>query len=402
MVHYRFEDFELAVDAHELRHGGNVVAIEPQVFSLLVYLVENHQRVVSRDDLIEAIWAGRFVSDAAISSRIKSARQALGDNGRDQRLIKTIHGRGFRFVADVVAGPSDKTHHADDLAGNSTPANDMVAQDIRYCHSVNGAKIAYATAGEGPPLIKTANWLNHLEYDWQSPVWSHIFSGLMQGRQLIRYDARGNGLSDWAVTDFSFERQVEDLEAVIDATGIDRFPLLGLSQGCAVSAAYAARHPERVSRLILFGGYARGWRFGGAEMIASSKAMNTLIRTGWGRNNPTFRQLFTSLFMPDAPVQNQDWFNELQFRTTSPENAAALSEALGHVDVTGDLPKVKAPTLVIHCRGDMRIPINAGQELAAGIPGAKFMSFESNNHILPATDPAWPQIAEAINQFLAG
>lgn len=393
-VRYRFDDFELAVGPHELRHGGDLVAIEPQVFSLLVYLVENHARVVSKDELIEAIWGGRVVSEAAVSSRIKSARQALNDSGREQRYIKTIHGRGVRFVGDVAT--TDDGGSADKVA-----VQKMVAQDIRFCLSADGAKIAYATAGEGPPLIKTANWLNHLEFDWQSPVWTHIFSDLMQGRQLIRYDARGNGLSDWKVTDFSFERQVEDLEAIVDAAGIDRFPLIGMSQGCPVSVAYAAKYPERVSKLILFGGYVRGWRFRGAETVASSEAMGTLIRTGWGRNDPTFRQMFTSLFMPDAPPENQNWFNELQLRTTSPDNAANLLEALGHVDVTDILSKVEAPTLVIHCRGDMRVPMSSGQELAAAIPGARFMSVESDNHIVPATDPAWAKISDAINLFLA-
>lgn len=391
----------LAVDAHELRNSAGIISIEPQVFSLLVYLIENHHRVVSKDELIEAIWDGRFVSDAAVSSRIKSARKALGDNGQTQKYIKTFQRRGVRFVADISAGAPDDPADAVSNSARAASSNHRVIQDIRFCNSANGTKIAYATAGEGPPLIKTANWLNHLEYDWQSPVWTHIFSDLMRGRQLIRYDARGNGLSDWNVTDFSFDRQVEDLEAVVDAAGIDRFPLIGLSQGCAVSVAYAAKHPERISKLVLFGGYACGWRVGRSDKsIRETEAMVTLIRTGWGRNNPAFRQMFTSLFMPDAPPENQDWFNELQRMTTSPKNAADLLEALGHVDAREYLPKVQAPTLVVHCRGDMRVPLSSGQELAAGIPDARFMTLESDNHIIPASDPAWAQFSTAMHKFL--
>nr|WP_070959903.1 alpha/beta fold hydrolase [Hyphomonas sp. Mor2] len=399
-MRYQFDEFDLCVETLELRNSTGLVSIEPQVFNLLVHLVEHRDRVISKDELIEAIWDGRFVSDSAVSSRIKSARKALGDDGQAQKYIKTLHGRGVRFVANVTAS----TASDDAPAATTEPVrgDEFVFQDIRFCHSHDGTKIAFARSGEGPPLIKTANWLNHLEYDWQSPVWNHVFTDMMKGRTLLRYDARGNGLSDWDVSDFSFERQVEDLEAVIDATGVDRFPLFGISQGCAVSVAYAVRHPERVTKLVLLGGYARGWRLAdSAKMLEETEAMGTLIRSGWGRNNPAFRQMFTTLFMPDAPPQNQDWFNELQRMTTSPENAANLLDALGNVDVRSLLKDVQAQTLVVHCRGDMRVPLASGQELAAGIPGARFMTLESNNHVMPESDPAWAKFSSAMNAFLS-
>ncbi len=275
-------------------------------------------------------------------------------------------------------------------------------QEVRFCRAADGAQIAYATVGEGPPLVKTANWLNHLEYDWDSPVWRHIFSGLADGRQLIRYDARGNGLSDWDVAEFSFQSMVSDLEAVVAATGLARFPLLGISQGCAVGVEYAVRHPEKVSRLILIGGYARGWALAdSADYVEQTRAMLALIRSGWGRNIPAFRQLFTSLFMPDAPAENQQWFNELQRISTRPENAARLLEELGTVDVRPRLAEVKAPTLVLHARRDKRVPFTAGRELAGGIPGARFVSLDSSNHLMPRSDPAWPRLLREINAFLA-
>ena len=343
-MRYVFDDFEVSVDAFEIRKSTELVAIEPQVFSLIVHLIENRERVVPKDELIEAIWDGRFVSDAAVSSRIKSARKVLGDDGQTQKYIKTVHGRGVRFVGDIARPPPTETPQSGDET-TSTASQDFMFQDIRFCHSADETKIAYAKAGNGPPLIKTANWLNHLEFDWQSPVWSHIFLDILQSHTMLRYDARGNGLSDWDVTDFSLEKQVEDLEAVVEASGLAQFPLLGISQGCAVSVVFAAGHPEKVSKLVLLGGYARGWRLAQSpSMQEETEAMGILIRSGWGRNNDAFRQMFTSLFMPDAPPENQSWFNELQRMTTSGENAANLLDALGNVDARAYLADVKAPT----------------------------------------------------------
>jgi pimeloyl-ACP methyl ester carboxylesterase len=200
----------------------------------------------------------------------------------------------------------------------------------------------------GPPLVKTANWLNHLGYDWESPVWSVLLHALAADFRLIRYDARGYGLSDWEVEDLSFEAFVRDLESVIEASGLDRFALLGVSQGCAVCIAYAVRHPERVSRLVLYGGFAPGRRKRGSRQeIASSEAVLTLMRQGWGQENPAFRQLFTSLFIPGGTPEQMQWFNDLQRITTSAENAVRLRRAIDEIDVTDLLPRIKAPALVL-------------------------------------------------------
>jgi DNA-binding SARP family transcriptional activator/pimeloyl-ACP methyl ester carboxylesterase len=243
-------------------------------------------------------------------------------------------------------------------------------QEIRFCTAHDGVRIAFATSGAGPPIVKAANWLSHLEYDWESPIWRHLVELLTGRHTLLRYDERGNGLSDLDAPDISFEAFVSDLEAVVDASGIDRFPLVGISQGCPVAIAYAVRHPERVTRLLLHGGYARGWRRrGNREEIITREAMLTLTRIGWGQPNPAFRQMFTMLFFPDGTPEQVEWFNELLRVCTTPDNAVRLLRAMGDIDVSDLLSQVRVPTLVTHCRGDLRVPFDEGRILASGIPG---------------------------------
>ncbi|HEX6117983.1 MAG TPA: alpha/beta fold hydrolase [Dongiaceae bacterium] len=285
-------------------------------------------------------------------------------------------------------------------AGSDAAATEPT-QDIRFCVTGDGVRIAFASAGDGPPLIKTANWLNHLEFDWQSPVWRHLLSELSADFRLIRYDERGNGLSDWKVDDFSVEALVCDLETVVDAAGLDRFPLLGISQGCAVAICYAVRHPERVTRMVLHGGYAKGWRArANPSEIAKREAMLTLVREGWGQENPAFRQIFTSWYIPDGNLEQWRWWNDLQRISTSPENAAQLMIALGNIDVTHLLPQVTTPTLVLHSRDDAAVPFSTGRELATSIPGARFMPLNSRNHLILEQEPAWPRFLEEVRSFL--
>lgn len=275
-------------------------------------------------------------------------------------------------------------------------------QDVQTCITPDGVRIAYASIGEGPPLVKTANWLNHLEFDFVSPVWRHWIDALSRDHQFVRYDERGNGLSDWDVFDISFDAFVRDLETVVDAAGLERFALLGISQGCAISVAYAVKHPERVSHLILGGGYAKGWMLlDDPAEITRRHALATLVKEGWGQDNPVFRQIFTSLFMPGASAEQAHWFNDLQKITTSPDNAYRIVNALGLIDVRPLLKEVKAPTLVFHARGDARVSIREGQELAAGIPGARFLPLESSNHLLLGSEPAWDKFLTQVRDFLA-
>jgi len=275
------------------------------------------------------------------------------------------------------------------------------AQRIGFCEVADGTKIAYASIGSGPPILKAANWLNHLEFDWSSPIWGSSFAELANRRTFIRYDERGCGLSDWEVKDLSFGAFVEDLEAVADTLGLDRFPLLGISQGCAVSVEYAVRHPERVTALILISGYAAGWRhLASPEEQARREAVLTLTELGWGTDNPAYRHIFSQTFMPDASAETLAWFDEFQRLTTSPKNAARFQDAFGHIDVRHRLREVRTPTIVLHSRYDQRIPLELGKAVADGIPGAEFAVLDSRNHILVDREPAWQVCVTAINAFL--
>ena len=277
----------------------------------------------------------------------------------------------------------------------------LARQRIRFCNAPDGAQIAHAMVGGGPPLVKAANWLNHLELDWDSPVWAPLFRDLARDHCFIRYDERGNGLSDWNVAELTFEAFVQDLEAVVDAVEVDRFPLLGISQGCAVAIEYAVRHPERVSHLILWGGYAAGWRvIGDAGLRAEREAHITLVTQGWGRADPVYRQMFSATFLPGATHQELDWFNDFQHRTVSAANAALFLKVFAEIDVRHRLAGVRAPTLVMHARGDRRVPVSIGGALAAGIPGAEFVALESENHLLLGREPASADFVAHVRHFL--
>lgn len=283
------------------------------------------------------------------------------------------------------------------------PATDSLRphQVIGFCEAADRVRIAYARVGEGPPIVKAANWLNHLELDWGSPIWSRTFQALSARRTFIRYDERGNGLSDWDAAEISFAAFVRDLETVVEALGLDRFPLLGMSQGCAVSIDYAIRHPDRVSALILIGGYAAGWRIGASpEERERREAVMTLTRLGWGTSNAAYRHIFSQTFMPDGTPAELAWFDEFQRRTTSAENAVRFQDAFGDIDVRHLLPAVRVPTLVLHARHDQRISLAQGRELAVGIPGARFVTLESRSHILLGHEPAWAVCMQEIERFL--
>jgi pimeloyl-ACP methyl ester carboxylesterase len=282
--------------------------------------------------------------------------------------------------------------------------NSPLTQQIRFCSTPDHVNLAYATTGSGYPLVRTAHYLTHLGFELESPLWRHWIRGLSSDNLLVRYDERGLGLSDWKVPEFTFEAWVRDLESVVDSLGLKRFALLGLSQGGPVSIAYAVRHPERVSHLILHGAYALGWgkRPGNPENAEIREAMHRLMKLGWGRDEPTFRQMFTSEFIPEASVEQMRWFNELQKVTCSTENALRFDDVFSQIDVLDLLPRVTVPTIIFHAKEDHVVPFECGRQLAALIPGARFIPLEGRNHILLESEPAWDVFQRELHSFLGG
>lgn len=393
----QFGRYTVDTQRRELRGDGALIHVEPQVFDVLAYLAEHRNRVISKDELFETVWKGRIVSDATLSSRINAARRAIGDTGEQQSLIRTVPRRGFLFAGEVATDDPSKSVPTPRTAGQAARQ-----QKVTFCKSADRVNLAVATVGEGPPLVKTGNWLNHLEYDWQSPVWQVLFQELSADHQLIRYDARGSGLSDRSVAEISFDAFVRDLETVIDAQGIERCSLLGISQGAAVAIAYAARHPQRVEKLVVHGGYAQGRRQrGSAADHEQADAFLTLMRYGWGDEHSPFMQAFSSIYLPKGTPHQIRWFTELQQMSTSGENAARIRMACDLIDVVDLLPQVRAPTLVTHSRHDHVVPLEQGRLIATSIPNSRFVTLESDNHPILPDEPAWPTWIGEIKTFLA-
>jgi pimeloyl-ACP methyl ester carboxylesterase/DNA-binding winged helix-turn-helix (wHTH) protein len=392
---WRFDDFALDTARYELRRGDEVIRVEPQVFDVMTQLVSNHDRFVTKEQLFDSVWGGRFVGEAALTSRIKAARHALGDDGESQRYIRTVRGRGYQFVGTLSADP----------AATPVPPEPAAAprQHIAFCRAADGVRLAYAVAGEGPPLVRAANWMTHLGYDIESPVWRHWVRELADGHNFIRYDERGCGLSDWEAGEFTFDDWVTDLESIVEALGLERFPLLGVSQGGAVAVAYAARHPEQVTKLVLCSAYARGRevRARNDEERRAAALDLDLARVGWGRDDPAFRQVFAAQFLPDGTRADWEAFDHLQRRTTSSENAVRFLEEFARIDVRELAESVSCPTLIMHARDDHRVPMRYGEELAALIPDSRLVALSSNNHLLTETEPAWQVFCDELGAFLA-
>ena len=392
---FLFKDFSLDNERRELRSRGKLVAVEPQVFDLLFYLIQNRDRVVSKDDMIASVWGGRVVSDSTLDSRINAVRKAIGDSGEQQEFIRTIARKGIRFVGNV----QQKQEPLD-----AEPARPAIAhkQEISFCRSDETINIAYAAVGSGPMLLKTANWLTHLEYDWESPVWLPLLQQLAQKNRLIRYDGRGNGLSDRNVDDISFASFARDFEAVVGASKAERFAVLGISQGAAIAIDYAVRHPDRVTKLVLHGGYAIGRnRRGSAEETDKAHVFLSMMRHGWGDEHSAFMRAFVSVFIPNGSSEQIKWLADLQRITTSADNAARIRMACDEIDVADMLPRLHVPTLVLHSRHDNVVPLEQGRLLATSIPNARFVTLDSDNHVLLPGEPAWSKFMGEIEAFLA-
>ncbi|WP_246680665.1 alpha/beta fold hydrolase [Mesorhizobium sp. B3-1-9] len=309
-------------------------------------------------------------------------------------------------VRSAAAQATGRASQSGSARRPQAPLKSASSQDpgraVQFCRALDGTRLAHASTGSGPAILRAAHWMSHLTFDWDSPIWRHWMRELSRRNRLVRYDERCNGLSQRHVVDISFETMLSDLECVVEATGLDRFTLLGLSQSCAVSIAYAIRHPERVSGMILYGGYVKGWRArGDAGEIATREAAATLMRESWGKPNPMFRQAFCSMFIPGATHEHFAWMDDLMLRTVSPDDAWRLQSAFSVIDVSDLLEKVRVPTLVLHARDDNVAPVESGRTMAAGIPGARFIELESQNHILLEGEPAFEEFIDHVRAFIA-
>jgi DNA-binding winged helix-turn-helix (wHTH) protein/pimeloyl-ACP methyl ester carboxylesterase len=397
-MRYRFANCEIDTERHEFSVDGGLTPLEPQVFDLLALLVQHPGRLVSRDELVGRVWGGRIVSESTILARINAARRAVRDNGERQAIIATVPRRGIKLVAAVetVAEASDAPRPV-----RHASAPDRREQRLQFCHSLDGTRIAFATFGTGYPLVRAGHWLTHLDHDWHSPVWQPFLDELGKDFGVTRYDQRGNGLSDWDPPSFTLSAFIEDLEAVVDRAGLDRFALYGVSQGAPIAAAYTARHPDRVSKLILHGGYVQGRLIRGDEHEREKgRALLTLVRHGWGNAEGPLIQAFASMFIPGGTREQVMALTELQRISTSPENAARLRAAFDQFDVGPILDQIRVPTLVMHARNDGVQPLDQGRRLAAGIRNAEFALLESGNHVILSHEPAFAVLLRDMRRFV--
>jgi len=401
---YRFGPFHLDVRERRLARGDEVIPLRLKVFDTLLVLVENAGRLVTKQELLDTVWPETTVEENNLNHNVSVLRKALGEKATGQQYIETVPRVGYRFAAPVDAVVPQADPSAVSTASSSSlqfAGSSKARQEIRYCTTSDGVRLAYATTGSGPPLVKASNWLTHLDFEWGSPIWRHWYTALSRHHRLIRYDERGNGMSQRDVPDVSFDTWVRDLETVVDAAGLDRFPLLGISRGGAIAIAYAAKHPERVTQLVLYGAFEAGrTHVGTPQELEARRALASLVRLGWGLDNPAFCKTFTCRFIPEATSAHERWLDELQRVSTSPENAARLMERDDDIDVRPLLSQVRTPTLVIHCDRDHAVPPERGRLLAAEIPGARYVSLPSANHLMLEEEPAWSLFLEELGLFL--
>jgi DNA-binding winged helix-turn-helix (wHTH) protein/pimeloyl-ACP methyl ester carboxylesterase len=396
-VVFSFESFQLDVTERRLSRSGESVPLRAKVFDTLCMLVENHGRLIRKDELMQRLWPDSIVEENNLDHNISKLRRALQDGTNGQRFIETVPRQGYRFVADV-----QRVFDTPAIRSVAAYPEDLSAaeQEIQFFTTSDGVRIAYTIGGSGPPLVRTIDWLNHLDFEWKNPLRRSWFTEVMSHNTLLRYDQRGSGLSDWNVSDFSFQRSLADFEELIAAVGWDKFALVGNCQGGPIGASYAALHPERVTKLVLVRTFARGWPPPDSMITEQFNAMLTLIRFGWGRDNPAFRQLWTTLFRPDAGPAETEWMNEFQRITSSPDNAARALAELPKNDITDLLPRVNCPTLVLHSRDDAVVPAIEGRVTASRIRGARYVELPSRNHEVLPGEPAWQIFVDEFSRFL--
>jgi len=393
MARYFFGNYLLDVDERRLLRDSQEIRLRGKLFDTLRLLLENAGKLVRKDAFMESVWPDSVVEDNNLDYCISQLRKLF----HPAKYIETVPRHGYRFVASVTTSkPRERLSQLEPTAQSP----DAPDQHVEFFTTTDGVRIAYNTGGHGPTLVRTIHWLNHLDFEWRTPSQRDWLSEIMRHHTLVRYDQRGSGLSDWNVSDFSFERTIQDFEELVDHIGLQTFAILGGCQGAAVGIGYAVRHPERVTKLIINGTFANGWPAPAPGAREHLDAMLTLIRSGWGRDNPAFRQLWTTLFRPDADTTEMAWMNELQRISSSPENAARMMAEFPNIRVLDMLPKISCPTLVLHSREDGAVPVQEGKMIAARIRGARFVELPSRSHMVGPGDTAWEQFVQEFSAFL--
>lgn len=393
-MHLVFADCELNLSAHTLTRAGELVHVEPQVFDLIACVAKAGGALVSYDDLIAEVWQGRIVSDATIAARISAARTAIGDDGKRQQVLRTVPRRGVQMVVPV------SETSVEGATADCTPSPSVSrTQIIRYTQSHDGTGIAWAESGEGPPLLRAGHWMSHLEHDWTSPVWQPFLDRLSNQHRLVRYDPRGTGLSDRTLNNATIEELADDMQAVADAAGLRTFPIFAASQSVPIALTFAARCPERVSKLVLLNGLIRGSSARGD--VDQTEALLAMIRNGWGKPGSPFMRAITTVFVPDATREEIDSLMEMQALSATADLAADLRQTIGAIDVTDCLHRVVCPTLVIHASGDQVQSAEESRKLALTLEDARFHTLNTQNHVLAPSDPAWVDCMTHVEAFLA-
>lgn len=394
-MRFRFSDCELDDQAFVLMRDGVAVSIEPKVIDLLLVLVQNPDVLMSKDMLIDIVWDGRIVSDSAIAACVSAARKAVGDDGKAQAIIRTVPRRGVMFVGAVERdGPKP-------VQASATPLQDATPI-IKYATADDGTKIAYSVSGSGPPLLRVAHFPSHLELEWSEPTERTFFDALIPHHTLIRMDFRGSGLSDMDVTDFSDERMARDIGVVADAIGLDRFALLGASSGSGPAIQFAAESPERVSHLVLLGGYVEGRSARhSSERAHGDDVFLRMIESGWSTPGSQFISGYLSVYFPDVPPELLDLLARNIQQSTTLENEIAMRQLINNRSFADVLDAVQTPTLVMHARDDAAHPLEQGQKLAKGIADAQLIVLESRNHYPVPGEDSWQVHVDAMLAFLA-
>ena len=394
MARYVFDPFLLDVDERRLLRGSEEIRLRAKLFDTLRVLVENAGRLVRKDELMQAVWPDSVVEENNLDHCVSHLRKLL----RPGTYIETVPRHGYRFVSEVtLSKPSPKLVTLEP----ALQPRDAPDPEVQFFTTSDGVRIAYTIGGRGPAIVRTIDWLSHLHFEWKSPFLRHWLTQIMRHNTLVRYDQRGSGLSDWDVEDFSCERMVKDFEELIEATGLEKFSIFGGCQGAAIASIYATRYPERVTRLIFNGAFASGWPSPSDIEKGQLEAMLTLTRLYWGRDNPAFRQMWSTLFRPDADAVEMDWLNELQRVSTSPENAARMLSEFPNFKVFELLPQISCPTLVLHSRDDATVPVQEGRLIAARIRNARFVELPSRSHLIRPGDSAWDLFVEEFSAFMS-